>query len=130
MSIDPAPAPPRCAEHAADAVAACARCGAYVCAGCSKEVEERRLCTACLARPEVRLRPSPRARRALWTALLGFHGLVPLLPLSLWWTRAELRDIERGHAPAPGRPFAQVARIIAWVGLGLWFAAGIWFATR
>ena len=46
-----------CAVHGTPAAAVCARCGRFACAAC---LGAEGLCTECLARPEVRLRPSPR----------------------------------------------------------------------
>lgn len=107
-----------CAAHGTPAAAVCARCGRFACGAC---LGAEGLCTECLARPEVRLRPSPEARRALLMALLGFHGVVVLLPVAAWLARAELEAIARGTAPPPGKPWAQGALVLALVGMVGWF---------
>lgn len=107
-----------CAVHGTPAAAACTRCGRFACEAC---LGAEGLCTQCLARPEVRLRPSPEARRALWMALLGFHGVVVLLPVAAWLARAELEAIARGTAPLAGKPWAQGALALALGGVIAWF---------
>src|SRR5262245_29409113 len=113
--------PARCARHpAVAAAAACERCGRFACDACGRTEDQRFLCAECLARPEVRLAASPRARRSLWLALIGFHGLLVLLPVAFWIARAELSAIERGDAPGAGRPWAQGAMAICGVGAVIW----------
>lgn len=75
---------------------------------------------ACLARPEARLTPSPRAKRALVLGLVGLHGVVVLLPVAAWLARAELRAIEAGDAPPAGRPWAQGALAASLAGALVW----------
>ena len=116
----------RCAQHTdVEAKDTCSRCGRFVCASCSREEVEGCLCAECLARPEVRLGASPRAKRAVWLALVGLHGLVILLPVALWVARAELAAINAGEAPVAGRPWAQGATILAAVAAVAWLTIGM-----
>jgi len=108
-----------CPVHGVPATGVCARCGRFGCAACLA-TGELRWCSECLARPEARLESSPRAKRALVFALLGFHGLVPLLPAALWLARRERTAIELHQAPPAGRPLVQGARAISLVGLAVW----------
>jgi len=117
---------PRCASHpAADAVHTCQRCGRFACAACARTESGVVLCLACLARPEARLTPSPRAKRALAMGLVGLHGVVVLLPIAAWLARAELRAIEAGDAPPAGKPWAQGALAASIAGALLWLVLAV-----
>lgn len=109
-----------CASTGAPAIGTCERCGQFVCADCQRVEAAVSLCLACWSRPELRLEPSPRAKRALWLALGGLHGLLPLLLISLWVAGRELQAIEAGRAPTAGRPWVVTARLIAGAGGALW----------
>ena len=117
--MTPQPPSSLCPLHTTPASGVCARCGRFGCGSCLSGAEEP-WCTDCLARPEARLTPSPEAKRALLMALLGFHGLVPLLAVAAWSSLAELERIGRDAAPAAGRPWAQGALGISVLGLVLW----------
>ena len=108
-----------CPKHDVPATGVCDRCGRFGCALCIP-LADVEWCTDCLARPEARLSPSPVAQRALWMSLLGFHGVLVLLPFAAWISRKELQAISDGIAPVAGRPWAQGALAISGVGLLLW----------
>ena len=123
MSAEPAVS--LCAVHATAATGVCARCGRFGCAACLSASREP-WCTECLARPEARLTPSPEAKQALLLALLGFHGLVVLLPFAAWRARRELEAIAHGTAPVAGRPWAQGALVLSVTGLVGWSLLAWW----
>ena len=112
----------RCAVHDAAATGVCGRCGRFGCEACLPPATEP-WCTECLARPRARLTPSPAARQALWMALVGFHGVVVLLPFAAWSARRELEAINRGTSPLAGKPWAQGALAVSVFGLVLWSIA-------
>ncbi len=109
----------RCAAHDTAATGVCERCGRFGCEPCLPKAAEP-WCSECLARPKARLTPSPAARRALWLALAGLHGVVVLLPIAAWSARRELEAITRGTSPLAGRPWAQGALALSLLGLALW----------
>jgi hypothetical protein len=109
-----------CSAHQVAATGVCARCGRFGCAACLSTVSGEPWCSACLARPEARLTPSPEAKRALLAALLGFHGIVVLLPVAAWLALRELERIKRRDAPEAGKPWAHGALAISVLGLAGW----------
>ncbi len=126
MAVETPPA--LCPRHQVPAIKTCSRCGAFTCERCIEQADDGDWwCSTCLGRSEVRLAASPRARRALWMALAGLHGVLPLLPVAFWFAQSEWRAIDRGAAPPAGRPWAQAARwvsagaVAAWV-VGLLYA--------
>jgi hypothetical protein len=134
MSADaPAPAspvapeaPPECARHPTVlATASCPRCGRFACAACLREEQGQALCLDCLARPQVRLEPSPRAKLALWLSLLGLHGVLVFLPAGLWLAREERKAIDAGAAPSAGRPWVEGARLASMAGVVAWAVLGM-----
>ena len=114
-----------CASCGLEAIATCERCGAFTCGACL--VPGQPFCAPCGARPEWRLRASPRAVRALLWSVLGLHGLVPLLPLALRHAWLELAAIAQGRAPLGGQPYARAAQWIAGAGCVLWLGVAIWW---
>jgi len=119
----------RCAVHDAPSTGVCARCGRFGCAECLA-TGETPWCRECLDRSEERLRISARAKQALVLALLGFHGLLPALPVALRLARRELADIDAQQAPPAGRPMVVVARAVATAGVWGWGAAFTWLLMR
>lgn len=112
----------RCAQHGdRPAVAACDRCGAYVCAACRRHYDYRPLCSTCLP---LRSHGGPRSGRAVAAVVLAGVGLVlpilPLGPLGAFLGHLELGAIARGEAPFGGRGFARAAVLFGWAG-GLFF---------
>ncbi|MFO0595229.1 MAG: hypothetical protein U0228_07990 [Myxococcaceae bacterium] len=116
----------RCATHDAPSTGTCARCGAFGCdhldgtTRCLDRFLGQTWCQACRALPAVRLEPSRAARRVLLWALLGLHGVLPLLFLALRETAAERARIEAGTTNAAGRPYVDAARWLAVLGLAGW----------
>ena len=114
----------RCAVHDVAATGVCGRCGRFGCGTC---LSTDGWCAECLSRPLARLTPSPEARRALWLALLGLHGVVVLLPIAAWSARRELNAITAGRAPMAGKPWAQGALAVSMLGVVLWSMLSFWF---
>ncbi|MCI0571122.1 MAG: hypothetical protein L0Y66_10240 [Myxococcaceae bacterium] len=97
----------RCAREGNASVAACTRCGSFVCATCVRVSLERPACPACWAR--MKQQGSPRVRTALLLATLGLVTFVPG-PIALWLALAELRAMKRGEAFPGGEEDARLAR--------------------
>jgi hypothetical protein len=117
-----------CPRHDVPATGVCDRCGRFGCGRCIPAADVE-WCTECLARPEARLTPSPTAQRALWMALVGFHGVVVLLPIAAWLARMELIAISAGTSPVAGRPWAQGALGLSLAGAVLWALALLWWSS-
>jgi hypothetical protein len=62
-------------------------------------------------------------------ALVGFHGVVVLLPIAAWVARTELVAISDGAAPVAGRPWAQGALGLSLAGAVLWALALLWWVS-
>lgn len=116
----------RCGTHpAALAVDTCLRCGAFVCSECLELLGQDPYCVRCFDRRDVTGTPSARASVAL---LLAGFGLMcgPLLSvpaLILAWRESVALDSEQ--APRASRSLVTVARVLGWVGVGLWVLAGL-----
>lgn len=120
----------QCGNHPESvAMGACERCGRFACVACGRSENQRFLCVECFARPDVRLVPSQRAKRSLWLALIGLHGVVFMLPVAIWSARMELIAIERGDSSVAGKPWARGAIAICGVAAVGWLIVGI-LATR
>jgi uncharacterized paraquat-inducible protein A len=110
----------RCAAHPdAPATALCHRCGAFLCAACSRPYGRDALCPVCATR----LALAPEVSLQAWVAFgLGIAGLACglLLPGVAAWVLAtrELRRIDAGTAPPGGRTYALAARILGIVCTG------------
>lgn len=106
-----------CAVHAgAASIGTCARCGAFACAACFDA--STGWCAACRARSDLRLEVPGRARAALWLAVAGTCGVLPLLPIAV-----VLGVVESRTRNPVTRPFAQGAMTLAAVATIAWAAA-------
>ncbi len=70
-----------CPVHEQPAVAACSRCGSFLCARCGS-LGAPPVCEDCLARAEPPLRPSRRAVTVRW--LLGAGVVMVMIAMAAW----------------------------------------------
>lgn len=107
----------RCTTHPdASAVAACARCGDYVCAVCRRTYDYRPLCPGCFVERSHGGSASTRAFVALVLGILGaFFLVVPLGVAALFLAQAEQSAIQRGEAPRGGLGVARIAALCGWI---------------
>ena len=108
-----------CAEHPRNpAVATCGRCGAFRCAECPTNPFFADHCSACTQR--VGGKASTRAMVAVVLAAVSVGCYFPPLAIAgVVLGNAEIAAINRGEAPEAGRTYAQAARIIGFIGIGL-----------
>ncbi|GMU58717.1 MAG: hypothetical protein AMXMBFR34_04800 [Myxococcaceae bacterium] len=112
-----------CQPHQAPATGTCARCGVFVCDGCTKWQAEKRLCAGCFSR--LGEKPSKEANLALLLSTFGLCLGVPGI-FGLWLAQRELGRIRRGESPAAGEANALLARTIGVVSLVMLAFGVVW----